>query len=216
MGGDGAPDQGLKSACDPQGEVPRAVAVHARPRSRDRPSASPGRTQGLFLSHPTAALAGHRHRSPRPRSSSARRRAPTGSPRSLRARRRSDGGSRRAPSRRRPPPTTSRARRRRRRASGGRRRALRRGPGPSPIEFRTSRSVMMPGPCAVGVDHDRGADLALGHQPCGLAQACGPGRPSGPSGSSRLAPASRLASFPTLARASGRIATAALATIASM
>ena len=84
-------------------------------------------------------------RSPRPRSSSARRRAPTGSRRSRRARARSDGESRRAPSPRRPPPGTSRARRTRRRASDARRPARGR-VLPDPSESRMSRSVMIPGP----------------------------------------------------------------------
>ena len=89
-------------------------------------------------------------RSPRPRSSSARRRAPTGCPRSPRRSTRSDGESPRAPSPRRPPPATSRARRTRHRASGGRRPARRRGPRRRRSRCRMSRSVMIPGPWPSG------------------------------------------------------------------
>ena len=80
------------------------------------------------------------------------------------------GGSRRGPSRRPPPPATSRARRRRGRSSGGRRRARCRGPGRCRSTSSMSRSVRMPGPGPLGVEHDRRADAALGHQPRGLAQ----------------------------------------------
>ncbi len=51
----------------------------------------------------------------------------------------------------------------------------RRGPARPRSTTRMSRSVMIPGPCSVGVHHDGRADRALGHQARNRAQACGPG-----------------------------------------